>query len=82
MRNYKVHIDLLDALELIRDFNLSDYNAGFCTLFIEAQDPDDACNVVLKRIKTEILKHHYSLENRVLCRKLNKLIRIEKIESL
>ena len=50
--------------------------------FIEAENPDDACHVVLDRIIQEILLENDSIEARILCRKIRKHMRIDKIECL
>ncbi len=82
MRNYKISIDLSDLYLDLADFDLREYNKPFMLKFIEAENPDDACHVVLDRIIHEILLENDSIEARILCRKIRKHMRIDKIECL
>ena len=82
MRNFKISIDLSDVYIELQHLNLDQYTVPFMTTFVEADNPDDACGSITKRIVQEIMKNGNSIENRVLCEKIKKLIRIDKIESL
>ena len=82
MRNFKISIDLSDVYLELQHLNLDQYTVPFMTVFVEADNPDEACRVITKRILKEIMKNGSSIENRVLCQKIKKLIRIDKIESL
>ena len=82
MRNYKISIDLSDLYLDITDFDLREYNKPFMLKFIEAENPDDACHAVLDRVIHEILSENNSIAARILCRKIRKYMRIDKIESL
>ena len=82
MRNYKISIDLADLYIQIKELDLKDYNQPFMLKFIEAENPDDACYVVLHRIIQEILETETSIKSRILCRKIRRFLRIERIEAL
>jgi RNAse (barnase) inhibitor barstar len=82
MRNFKISIDFSDLyLELV-DLYMKEYTHPFMLVFVEAEDPDDACFKVLSRIIQIILNNGKTIENRILCRKLKNKLRIEKIYSL
>ena len=66
----------------LQDLDLREYNKPFMLKFIEAENPDDACYNILERIITEILSEKDTLEVRVLCRKIRRYLRIDKIEAL
>jgi len=51
-------------------------------IFIEADDPDGACYFAISRIMNEVLDSGKTIKNRILCRKIKRKIRIERIESL
>lgn len=51
-------------------------------MFVEADDPDGACDVAIHRIMQEIMSQEITVQTRILCRKVRKKIRIERIESL
>lgn len=82
MQNYKVHIDLCDVYNDLILYDLRDFHHPFVLIFVEASDPDEACNVSINRIQSAIIKVDNSLKARIICRKIRKLIRIDKIESL
>lgn len=82
MRNYKLHIDLVDLWEYISEFDLIEYRSFFMIVFVEAANPDDACNLVRKRIKYSIMNSKNTIEARIACRRVNHLLRIDKVYAL
>lgn len=82
MRNFKLQIDILDIFVEIKRLDLRDFTTPFLLLFIEADDPDDACDIAIKRIINSILKADKSIKSRILCRKVRRTMRVDKIESL
>lgn len=84
MQNYKLSIDLSNIiLELQKSkLNLYEYNQPFLLLFIEAENPDDACYLVLHRLISLILRQKQDVQSRILCRKIRKCIRIDKMVIL
>lgn len=66
----------------LRKFVLREYSLPYSLIFVEADDPDDACYLVLYRLMKLIMDQDPSIENRILCRKLKKYMRIDKITSL
>lgn len=82
MRNFKISIDLVDVHMQLRKFVLREYSLPYSLIFVEADDPDDACYLVLYRLMKLIMDQDPSIENRILCRKLKKYMRIDKITSL
>lgn len=83
MRNYKLHIDLVDLFQYIVEFDLVEYRNLFMIVFIEASNPDDACYLIRKRIKHSIMENNSNnIRARIACRKVNLYLRIDKIYSL
>jgi hypothetical protein len=84
MRNYKLSIDLSDIILELRksDLNLYEYNQPFTLIFIEADNPDEACYLVLHRLMSLILRQSNQIKSRILCRKVRKHFRIDKIHIL
>jgi hypothetical protein len=84
MQNYRVTTDLSDVYkELIPySIHLIGYTLPFSLIFIEAKDYDDACFAVVDRIIKQILSKSKSIKSRILCRKVKRLIRIDKVEKL
>lgn len=82
MRNYKLEVDFVDVIAKIMQFDLIGYRSPFMTIFIEAADPDDCCYRLFQMIIASILSKDKSIETRIFCRTLRKLIRIDRIQSL
>lgn len=84
MKNYRLSIDISDIFFELRRSNisLSNYSQPFMLLFIEADNPDDACYLSLHRLIIIILKSMNNIEGRILCRKVRKSFRIDKITAL
>jgi hypothetical protein len=84
MQNYRLSIDLSDVYKELVPYSihLIGYTLPFSLIFIEANDYDDACFMVVDRIIKHILSKSKSISNRILCRKVKKLIRIDKVEKL
>ncbi len=82
MRSFKISIDLSDLQADLKKFNLKEFSLPFSLVFIEENNPDDACYQLLTRLIKLILSQDASIETRILCRKIKKHIRIDKIQSL
>tara|TARA_Y100000004_G_scaffold164219_1_gene194183 strand:- start:320 stop:568 length:249 start_codon:yes stop_codon:yes gene_type:complete len=82
MPNFKLSVDLADLQNELTVFDLRDYRLPFCLYFIEADNPDDACSTIMMRLMRLILKEKCNLETRILCRKIRRYMRIDKIECL
>lgn len=82
MRNFKIHIDLLDLQEFTRDLDLTEFNECFMIYFVEADNPDDAIHTLMYRIKFMIMDADESMRSRITCKLIKYLMRVERIESL
>lgn len=84
MQNYRITIDLSDVYqELVKySVHLIGYTIPFSLVFIEADNYDDACFVVVDRLIKYVLKKDKSIKSRILCRKIKRLTRINKVEKL
>lgn len=82
MINYKIFIDFFDIYEDLMRFDLYEFHSPFTILFIEASDPDDACNTAALRLMRMIMKQDNSIETRIICRKIRRNLRIDKVYAL
>lgn len=79
MKIYKVHMDLLQAMPLLKKFNLGEYSIAFPIIFIEADDPDQACHLAYYRLVENILKQDASQETSNLIHDISFDIRVIKV---
>lgn len=82
MQNFKFSIDLSDMQLDLKRFSLKEFSLPFTLIFIEEDNPDDACYELITRLIKIILSQDQSIPARILCRKIRKKIRIDKIQSL
>lgn len=81
MRNYKIFIDFFDVYEELMRFNLYEFHNPFVILFVEASDPDDACEIAMHRLMRLIMKQDNSIQTRITCRNIRRHLRIYKVYS-
>lgn len=82
MRNFKVILDLSDCFHKISHFKLREFDAPFLIIFVQAHDPDEVCYELVNKLIDRILKIDCSINSRVLCREIKKLVRFDKIIPL
>ena len=80
MRNLKIY-RFIRCIFRISQIDLRKFRI-FDVIFVEAENPDEACLIVIRRIVSAIMQESDSLTNRILCEKLKRTIRIDRIESL
>jgi hypothetical protein len=76
---------MLDISNIYRDIEhlkLKSYNRPFPTIFISAQNPDDACNLVINNLIQLIMKQDDSIKMRIICRKIRRRSKVDKIYIL
>ena len=69
------------VLPRLIQFKLGKYNSYFPIIFVEGQDPDEACFKATYNLLQMILTQDGSVEARLLCREIKNDIRVIKIES-
>lgn len=64
----------------LKKYELEDYNSLTPIIFIEAQDPDDACYKAMHKLAGKILRSDHSVETLNFIKDIFNDIRIIKIE--
>jgi hypothetical protein len=82
MRNYRIMLDISSIYHKIKHLRLKTYNSPFPTVFISADDPDEACRLVFDQLIKLIIDHDPSITSRILCRRIKLECRIDKIYIL
>ena len=82
MTNFRIMLDISNSYRHISHLKLKTYNSPFPTIFISAENPDDACNLVINNLLDIILKQDSSIKMRLICKKIRKLSKIDKIYVL
>lgn len=68
------------VISRLKNFRLDDYNHKTPIIFIEAEDPDDACYKVYHKLSSKILKEDHSVETISFCKDIMNDLRVIKIE--
>lgn len=82
MKNYRIMLDISSIYPYIKYLKLRSYNNPFPTIFISADNPDDACALVLNQLIKIIIDQDPSINMRLLCRKIKYEYRIDKVYEL
>jgi hypothetical protein len=75
-------LDISNIYRDIKHLKLKNYNCPFPTVFVSANDPDDACVIVINDLLDIILEQDESIKMRIVCRKIRKKSKIDKIYIL
>jgi len=75
-------LDISNVFSRIKHLFLKSYNSPFPTIFINADDPDDACFEVVNDLIKIIMSQNPSIEMRIVCREIRRKSRIDKIYLL
>jgi hypothetical protein len=75
-------LDISNIYPLIRHLHLKAYNSPFPTVFVTAADPDDACGDAIYGLIKILLDQDPSVDMRIICRKIRRESRIDKIYCL
>ena len=70
MKIYKVELDLSLVMGRLKKYSLQQYNSTYPTVFVEANNPDDACHLAYYQLAEIILKQDLSSETALLVREL------------
>ena len=79
MKIYKVHMVLTLVMPRLKQYSLEDYNSNTPIIFVEAEDPDDACYSVFKAFCDIILEQDDSTETKLLLKDLKYDFRVSKL---
>jgi hypothetical protein len=79
MKIYTVEVDMTNVLGSLQRFKLGEFNSQFPTLFIEAEDADQACYYTFCKFSEMLLRQEESIEVAQLCKELQQEMRIKKV---
>ena len=80
MKIYKIHMVLSLVMPRLKQYDLGDYNNSTPIIFVEAEDPDDACYIATHKLASRILRKDHSVETLNFIKDIMHDIRIIKIE--
>jgi hypothetical protein len=78
MRVYKVFMDLSLIMTRLKRYTLAEYNTEYPIVFIEANDPDDACYKAKYNLIRKIIHQDSSSEASALCAEIMHDIKVIK----
>lgn len=82
MINFRIMLDISSIYNDIKHLKLKSYSSPFPTVFVTADDPDDACLLCINQLIKIIIDQDPSIKMRILCKKLKQKCKIDKIYIL
>jgi hypothetical protein len=79
MKIYTIEIDMTNVLGMLRRFRLGEFNSQYPILFIESNDPDEACYFTYCKLSEILLKQNESIETAKLIGIVHDDLRIKKV---
>lgn len=79
MKIYRLTLCLQLVIARLKKFNLNEYNSERPIIFVEANDPDEACHRAIYNLTSMIIKQDSSKETLELLKELIYDIRVIKI---
>ena len=79
MKIYTVELDLSLVVGRLKYFELKEFNSSNPSIFIEANDPDDACYFTICKFSEVVLKQNESPETANLLRDIIPDLRIKRV---
>jgi len=81
MKIYKIELDMTYVLARLKKFKLDQYNGQHPIIFVEGENPDDACHVAMYQLAEILLRQDASIENAKFIKDILYDILVIKIES-
>jgi hypothetical protein len=82
MPNYRVSLDLVDLYPKLDRYGLREFNSPFLLYILESENADQACYEIMIRLMRSLIRQSNDIETRIFCRKVRRLMRIDKVECL
>lgn len=79
MKIYTVKLDMTTALGQLKRFRLREFNCANPIIFIEADNPDDACYFMFCKFSEMLLRQDESIETAQLLKRIKHDIKITKV---
>ena len=79
MKVYKVEIDMTYVLARLKKFKLKEYNTQFPIIFVEANDPDEACHLATYQLAAILIQQEATHENAMFIKDLIYDINVIKV---
>lgn len=82
MQNFKIYTNLSDIYLEVKVLDVKELREPFDIIFLESDNPDDACHEVVQRYIKAVMSNSQTIEDRIICEKIKKFLRIDRIEPL
>jgi hypothetical protein len=82
MPNYRISLDLVDLYPELDSYGLREFNSPFLLYILESENADQACYEIMIRLMRSLIRQNNDIETRIFCRKVRRLMRVDKVECL
>ena len=79
---YKVDLDITKVRQSLVKAHVLTYNSNTTVVFVDAEDPDDACNQEMEELKVKVLDHYNSTEVQEIVKSFDNEVSVKTIRKI
>tara|TARA_R100001082_G_scaffold39853_1_gene20951 strand:- start:1288 stop:1548 length:261 start_codon:yes stop_codon:yes gene_type:complete len=79
---YKVNLDITKVRQLLLEAHVLTYTSNIAVVFVDAEDPDDACNQGMEELKVKVLDHYNSTEVQKIVKSFDNEVSVKTIRKI
>ena len=76
---YRVHIDMTKILPLMKEAQVKAHNKVETTVWVRAKDPDEACDLAIRKVCSDIMKERNSTRYKDIAKQAKNKISVVRI---
>jgi len=79
---YKVNLDITKVRQLLLEAHVLTYTSNIAVVFVDAEDPDDACNQGMEELKVKVLDHYNNTEVQKIVKSFDNEVSVKTIRKI
>tara|TARA_R100001163_G_scaffold59286_1_gene47987 strand:- start:2460 stop:2720 length:261 start_codon:yes stop_codon:yes gene_type:complete len=79
---YKVDLDITKVRQSLVKAHVLTYTSNTAVVFVDAEDPDDACNQGMEELKVKVLDHYNSTEVQEIVKSFDNEVSVKTIRKI
>ena len=76
---YRVHIDMTKVLKVMKEANIKSHSKSETTVWVEAKDPDEACDLAVRKVCNDIIKERSTTRHKDIARMVRRKASVSKV---
>ncbi len=79
---YKVDFNMEKVRSKLKAAHVTSYVSKIASVFVDAEDPDDACSLAIRELKIRVLESRNSKKVQEITKEFDTEVKIKKIQSI